>query len=66
VSPAKIAFFRIRLPRRLPRGDDSELHPLDVEIANRSAVRKVSSTEIKIDREDFAVTKESDILGVVE
>jgi len=26
----------------------------------------VSSTEIKIDREDFVVAKESDIMGVVE
>jgi co-chaperonin GroES (HSP10) len=51
---------------RLPRGDDSKLQPLDVKIANRVLFAKWSSTEIKIDREDFAVAKESDIMGVVE
>jgi len=30
------------------------------------AGRKVSSTEINIDRDDFVVAKESDIMGVVE
>ena len=48
------------------RGDDSELQPLDVKIANPVLFAKWSSTEIKIDREDFAVAKESDIVGVVE
>jgi len=55
-----------RLPRRLPRGDDSELQPLDVKIANRGLFAKWSGTEIKIDGEDFVVAKESDIMGVVE
>jgi len=48
------------------RGDDSELQPLDVKIANPVLFAKWSSTEIKIDREDFVVAKESDIVGVVE
>ena len=54
-----------RLPRRLPRGDDSELQPLDVKIANRGLFAKWSGTEIKIDGE-VVVAKESDIMGVVE
>ena len=54
------------LPRRLPQGDDSELQPLDVKIANRVLFAKWSGAEIKIDDEDFVVAKESDIMGAVE
>ena len=48
------------------RGDDGKLTPLDVKVGDRVLFGKWSGTEIKIDGEDFVVTKESDIMGVVE
>ena len=48
------------------RGDDGQLHPLDVRIGDRVLFGKWSGTEIKIDGEDLVVMKESDIMGVVE
>ena len=48
------------------RDDDGKLRPLDVKVSDRVLFGKWSGTEIKIDGEDFVVTKESDIMGVVE
>jgi chaperonin GroES len=48
------------------RDDDGKLRPLDVKVGDRVLFGKWSGTEIKIDGEDFVVTKESDIMGVVE
>ena len=48
------------------RGDDGNLHPLDVKPGDRVLFGKWSGTEIKIDREDFVIAKESDIMGAVE
>jgi chaperonin GroES len=46
--------------------DDGELQPVDVKVSDRVLFAKWSSTEIKIDGEDFVVAKESDIMGAVE
>ena len=47
------------------RGEDGELHPLDVKVGDRVLFGKWSGTEIKIDGEDLVVMKESDVMGVV-
>jgi len=47
------------------RDDDGKLRPLDVKVGDRVLFGKWSGTEIKIDGEDFVVSKESDIMGVV-
>lgn len=47
------------------RGDDGQLHPLDVKVGDRVLFGKWSGTEIKIDGEDLVVMKETDIMGVV-
>jgi chaperonin GroES len=47
------------------RSVDGKLHPLDVKVGDRVLFGKWSGTEIKIDREDLVVMKESDIMGVV-
>jgi chaperonin GroES len=59
----------VRKPRAAgpgTRGDDGELQPVDVKVYDRLLFAKWSSTEIKIDGEDFVVAKESDIMKVVE
>ena len=48
------------------RDDDGKLRLLDVKVGDRVLFGKWSGTEIKIDREDFVVAKESDIMDVVE
>jgi chaperonin GroES len=48
------------------RGEDGKLHALDVKVGDRVLFGKWSGTEIKIDGEDLAVMKESDIMGVLE
>ena len=47
------------------RGDDGQIHTLDVKAGDRVLFGKGSGTEIKIDGEDLVVMKESDIMGVV-
>jgi chaperonin GroES len=47
------------------RGDDGQLHPLDVKVGDRVLFGKWSGTEIKIDGEDLVVMKETDIVGVI-
>ena len=48
------------------RGEDGELHPLDVKAGDRILFGKWSGTEVKLEGEDLIIMKESDILGVVE
>jgi len=48
------------------RDDDGKLRLLDVKVGDRVLFGKWSGTEIKSDREDFVVAKESDIMDVVE
>ena len=48
------------------RGEDGQVHPLDVKTGDRVLFGKWSGTEIKIDREELMIMKESDIMGIVE
>ena len=48
------------------RGDDGEIHPLDVKPGDRVLFGKWSGTEIKIDGEELMVMKETDIMGVID
>ena len=48
------------------RGDDGEVHPLDVKAGDRILFGKWSGSEVKLDGEDLIIMKESDILGIIE
>jgi chaperonin GroES len=48
------------------RDESGKLVPLDVKKGDRVLFGKWSGTEVKIDGEELAVMKESDILGVIE
>jgi len=48
------------------RDDSGKLTPLDVKAGDRVLFGKWSGTEVKIDGEEFAIMKESDILGIIE
>ena len=47
------------------RGEDGEIHPLDVKAGDRVLFGKWSGTEIKLDGEELMIMKESDIMGIV-
>jgi len=48
------------------RDDSGKLTPLDVKAGDRVLFGKWSGTEVKIDGEEYAIMKESDILGIIE
>jgi chaperonin GroES len=48
------------------RDESGKLVPLDVREGDRILFGKWSGTEVKIDREDLLIMKESDIMGVIE
>jgi chaperonin GroES len=48
------------------RDESGKLVPLDVKAGDRILFGKWSGTEVKIDGEDLLITKESDVMGVVE
>src|SRR5215510_3710898 len=48
------------------RGEDGKVHPLDVKTGDRVLFGKWSGSEIKIDGEELMITKEADIMGLVE
>ena len=48
------------------RGEDGEVHPLDVKAGDRVLFGKWSGTEVKLDGEDLMIMKEADIMGVVD
>ena len=48
------------------RGEDGNVHPLDVKPGDRVLFGKWSGSEIKIDGEELLVMKESDIMGVID
>jgi chaperonin GroES len=48
------------------RGEDGQLHALDVRKGDRVLYGKWSGTEIKIDGDELLILKESDIFGIVE
>src|SRR5438309_5206376 len=47
------------------RDEAGNLIPIDVKPGNRVLFGKWSGTEVKIDREDLLIMKESDIMGVI-
>jgi chaperonin GroES len=48
------------------RGEDGQIHPLDVKAGDRILFGKWSGSEVKIDGEELIIMKESDILGIIE
>jgi len=48
------------------RGEDGNLHPLDVKPGDRILFGKWSGSEVKLDGEELIIMKESDILGIIE
>ena len=48
------------------RDENGKLVPLDVKVGDRVLFGKWSGTEVRIDGEELAIMKESDILGVIE
>jgi len=48
------------------RDENGKIVPLSVKVGDQILFGKWSGTEVKIDGEDLAIMKESDILGVVE
>jgi chaperonin GroES len=47
------------------RGDNGEIHPLDVKTGDRVLFGKWSGSEVKLDGVDLIIMKESDIMGVI-
>ena len=47
------------------RGDDGNVHPLDVKAGDRVLFGKWSGTEIRLDGEELMIMKESDVMGIV-
>jgi chaperonin GroES len=48
------------------RGEDGQIHALDVKTGDRILFGKWSGSEVKIDGEELIIMKESDILGIIE
>jgi chaperonin GroES len=48
------------------RNEQGQLVPLDVKAGDRILFGKWSGTEVKIDREELLIMKESDIMGIIE
>jgi chaperonin GroES len=48
------------------RGQDGEVHPLEVKAGDRVLFGKWSGTEVRLDGEDVMIMKESDIMGLLE
>ncbi len=48
------------------RGEDGEIHPLDVKAGDRILFGKWSGTEVTLDGEELLIMKESDIMAIIE
>ena len=48
------------------RGEDGKLHPVNVKKGDRILFGKWSGTEIKLDREELIIMKESDVMGIID
>ena len=48
------------------RGDDGEVHALDVKAGDRVLFGKWSGTEVRLDGEELMIMKEFDVMGIVE
>ena len=46
--------------------DKGEMRPLDVKAGDRILFGKWSGTEVKLDGEELLITKESDIMGILD
>ena len=47
------------------RAEDGKITPLDVKAGDKILFGKRSGTEVKIDREDLLIMKQTDILGII-
>jgi chaperonin GroES len=47
------------------RGEDGEIHPLDVKAGDRVLFGKWSGTEVKLDGDELIIMKEADIMGII-
>ena len=48
------------------RGEDGQVHPLDVKKGDRILFGKWTGTEVMMDGEELLIMKESDIMGVID
>jgi chaperonin GroES len=48
------------------RDESGKIVPLDLKAGDRVLFGKWSGTEVRIDGQDLLITKESDIMGVIE
>ena len=48
------------------RGENGQIHPLDVKKGDFILFGKWSGTEVKINGEELMIMKESDIMGIIE
>src|SRR5437763_5810644 len=48
------------------RDEQGQIQPLDVKAGDRVLFGKWSGTEVKLDREELLIMKESDIMGIIE
>ncbi len=48
------------------RGEDGEIHALDVKAGDRILFGKWSGTEVTLDGEELLIMKESDIMAIIE
>ena len=48
------------------RGEDGKVHPLDLKTGDRVLFGKWSGTEVRLDGEELMITKESDVMGIVD
>ncbi len=48
------------------KNEEGKILPLDVKAGDRILFGKYSGTEIKVDKEDFLILKEEEVLGVIE
>ena len=46
--------------------DNGEIRHLEVKIGNTVVFGKYAGTEVKLDREEYVVMREEDILGIIE
>ena len=48
------------------RGEDGQVHPLDVKAGDRVLFARWSGTEVKIDGEELVIMNESDVMGIID
>lgn len=48
------------------KDENGKVTPLDVKVGDKVLFAKWGGTEVKIDRKEYLIMKESDVLGIVE